>query len=468
MSNEQVEAGPTKRFFVRMLTRDIDLHDAILDLLDNCIDGVLRCTEDNGDAERPYDGYWANITATPEKFIIEDNCGGIPLEIARNHAFMLGRPDDMRDAELPTVGMYGIGMKRAIFKLGLSAEVRSQDQFSYYRVPISEEWLNTEGLWQLPILFEEYARETKGTTIHVDRLYPNIANQFDDTNSDFLATLQGEIARLYALILGKGFRVTINGEEVFPVDISVLTDRTLDNSQPHIAPYVFEGTINGVNVSLVVGFYRELASDDELDRERESPKSAENAGWTIICNDRIVLHADKSKVTGWGRGHVPRYHNQFISIAGTVTFTCNQSDNLPLNTTKRGIDASSDTYLTVLEYMTEGLKKFTDFTNKWKESESQTTAAFEQAENTSPADVSSIIPDEMWSTVKKLGQGNSGKRFVPNLPLPQKTTKNVKIAFFKSQDEVRKVSEELFGDAEQSPKEIGVECFDRVLREADE
>lgn len=33
---------PTKEFFVGMLTRDIELNDAILDLLDNCLDGVVR------------------------------------------------------------------------------------------------------------------------------------------------------------------------------------------------------------------------------------------------------------------------------------------------------------------------------------------------------------------------------------------------------------------------------------------
>ena len=39
---EPVEAKPVKSFFVEMLTRDIDLVDAILDLLDNCVDGILR------------------------------------------------------------------------------------------------------------------------------------------------------------------------------------------------------------------------------------------------------------------------------------------------------------------------------------------------------------------------------------------------------------------------------------------
>ena len=38
----QAIAIPTKQFFVSMLTRDISLVDAILDLVDNCLDGALR------------------------------------------------------------------------------------------------------------------------------------------------------------------------------------------------------------------------------------------------------------------------------------------------------------------------------------------------------------------------------------------------------------------------------------------
>ena len=47
-NNTIIKAGPTKAFFVRMLTRDIELADAILDLLDNCVDGVAL--ENFGDA----------------------------------------------------------------------------------------------------------------------------------------------------------------------------------------------------------------------------------------------------------------------------------------------------------------------------------------------------------------------------------------------------------------------------------
>ena len=95
-----------------------------------------------------------------------------------------------------------------------------------------------------------------------------------------------------------------------------------------------------------------------------------------MCNDRVVLYNDKTVKTGWGTGGVPGYHNQFISIAGVVSFHSTDSMKLPLNTTKRGLDASSDIYLIVLDYMREGLKKFTLFTNAWKRREEETDEAF--------------------------------------------------------------------------------------------
>ena len=89
-----VLASPTKTFFVHMLTRDIELKDAILDLLDNCIDGVLRrISTQKRKSKTPYENYWAKITLNQNEFIIEDNCGGIPKKLAINSAFMMGRLD---------------------------------------------------------------------------------------------------------------------------------------------------------------------------------------------------------------------------------------------------------------------------------------------------------------------------------------------------------------------------------------
>ena len=64
---DTVDATPVKSFFVDMLTRDIELVDAILDLLDNCVDGILR-QKKNSSGETPYEGFEAEINLIKIRF----------------------------------------------------------------------------------------------------------------------------------------------------------------------------------------------------------------------------------------------------------------------------------------------------------------------------------------------------------------------------------------------------------------
>src|SRR5437762_11337005 len=87
---KSVPSTPAKSFFVTMLTRDIDLQDAILDLLDNCVDGAIRSRSKEMADKDSLKGFWAKIKLGEKKFVIEDNCGGIPWKLAKNYAFCMG------------------------------------------------------------------------------------------------------------------------------------------------------------------------------------------------------------------------------------------------------------------------------------------------------------------------------------------------------------------------------------------
>ena len=78
-STDTAQASPTKQFFVSMLTRDISLADAILDLLDNCLDGAMRLADGNG---VDYAKHFVDIEIAEDHFSIADNCGGIPRDVA--------------------------------------------------------------------------------------------------------------------------------------------------------------------------------------------------------------------------------------------------------------------------------------------------------------------------------------------------------------------------------------------------
>lgn len=473
MTTKQIEAGPTKAFFVRMLTRDIELADAILDLLDNCVDGVLRQiakSKAKRKPDKPYDGYWARIILAPDRFEILDNCGGIPEDVAEKSAFMLGRPDLRQDAKLETVGVYGIGMKRAIFKMGRHCVVTSQPDTGPYKVEITSEWLEEDGNWKLPLTEIAKKFPDDGTRIAVTDLYDGVSRQFDEKKSSFVSDLVKEISRLYALIIEKGFKVYVNSKkEVEPVDLVLLTPNELAKGRgPQIEPYVFVGDFEGVHIDLVVGFCRSLAKEKEIDDEVLVRRSRDLAGWTVMCNDRVVLYNDKTVKTGWGTGGVPGYHNQFISIAGVVSFHSTDSMKLPLNTTKRGLDASSDIYLIVLDYMREGLKKFTSFTNAWKRREEETDEAFAKLRKGKPSEVSKLIPQSKFSDIRKHKDKGTGRCYSPELPKPEDKHPMRRISFAALEVEIGLVAAYYFGDRNADRSIVGKRCFDESLAEAKE
>lgn len=464
-----VKAGPAKRFFVSMLTRDIELSDAILDLLDNCVDGIAREKKRLGDESKTYKGYWAKISATPNGFEIWDNCGGIPRKVAIDYAFMLGRPDLSTDADIETVGMYGIGMKRAMFKLGLESNVQSQTDATAYEVSISESWMNNDDLWDLTLAPMSPEFDENGTRISVTELHPGIARQFS-TASTFLEDLSNEIASHYAVILGRGFNVHLNGSKIKPADLRILVPKKLgpNASEATIEPYLFTGKFDDVEIELAVGFYRSLATEDEID-ELSKRSMKQNAGWTVICNDRIVLYNDKSPKTGWGTGGVPGFHNQFISIAGVVSFRSKSSLHLPLNTTKRGIDTSSEIYHIVLPYMQKGLKKFTSFTNDWKKQPELASEYFSELNLVPAHKVSAkLMKDDSGSKIRTHKDRGEARYYAPELPKPPKAeVKNRRISYKALKSEIAIVADYYF-ESEPSMEELGIECFKESLALAKE
>ena len=459
--SRQAQAFPAKRFFVDMLVRDIELHDAILDLLDNCVDGAMRSSAGQNleDPNKPYKGYVAKIDFSADSFCIADNCGGIPIELAESYAFRMGRADVGRDKDLATVGVYGIGMKRAVFKLGKHTEVKSQTDKSGFSLLITPEWLEDDNKWDLPLIEELTVLEECGTQICVTQLRDGIPRIFAD-ETDFVRTLKTAISAYYGYIIEKGFAVYVNGEEIQPVKVLLYADNF--TSSEGITPYVYEAEFGQVSAVVTVGLYRPLPKDEEEEEALKGRPSSENAGWTIVCNDRVVLFADKSRVTGWGEAGVPQYHTQFISIAGTVVLKSNDAKSLPLTTTKRGIDGNSEVYLSLKEQMREGLKLFTDFTNKWKKSSKELQSINAQLPVITPESAHAQIPKERWANLRN----SPGRKYKPNLPLPKEDDPLRQIRFSRRTSEISDVSTYLFDDSAVAAGDVGAKCFDDVLAKA--
>ncbi|MDE0208959.1 MAG: ATP-binding protein, partial [Boseongicola sp.] len=173
---------PTKAFFVDMLTKDIPLERAVLDLVDNSIDGAKRLRPEK---VPDFTGLSVALNLNADLFEIRDNCGGFDIETATSYAFRFGRPDKARSTEY-SIGQFGVGMKRALFKFGRYFEVRSttQDQRWSMKVDV-DDWEESRD-WHFD--FDEIEdgmenpEEECGTRILVKQLRPEVASRFSQSH----------------------------------------------------------------------------------------------------------------------------------------------------------------------------------------------------------------------------------------------------------------------------------------------
>lgn len=313
-----VDGSPTKEFFVEMLTRDVPLDIAILDLVDNSIDGAKRLR-----GQDAFDDLEVDIQFGQGHFSITDNCGGIPFELAKNYAFRFGRPKDT-PALKHSVGRFGVGMKRALFKIGAEFTVSTRSELESYNIVVKvSEWASPEHPdWDFPVVgyqpFDKPLQEQdRGTTISVSKLTEEAQRQFN--LSYFESGLQTTIARRHQTQIDQGLIIRLNDVAIPSTDI-----RFLFSLAPNLFPSFVQTHNNGVTVRVIAGI---------------GESSPLEAGWYVYCNGRMVLDADRNRVTGWGEPKMmPRFHNQYARFRGAAFFDSDDATLLPWNTTKNGVD----------------------------------------------------------------------------------------------------------------------------------
>jgi hypothetical protein len=340
-----IDASPTKEFFIEMLTRDIELTPAIIDLVDNCVDGARRLKGDG-----PYKDLFVHLTVAPNKFSVRDNCGGIDLDTATKYAFRFGRPAKMKPTA-HSIGQFGVGMKRALFKLGTAFTVESTAERSKFKLTVDVGAWSKEDSWQLPFNGTRSAKAIpaakRGTTISVDPLHPTVASDFElDT---FLSNLREELERAHQRSIDRGLSITLNRT---PLHVNLGTLLQSSDIRPARREFSLNGAPDSVDVTIYCGV---------------GDSSPRDAGWYVFCNGRLVMEADQSSATGWGARDgqaIPSYHNQFATFRGYVFMECNDAGRLPWNTTKTGVDADSDVFRAVRREMLQVMRPVIDFLNR--------------------------------------------------------------------------------------------------------
>ncbi|MGJ8589767.1 MAG: ATP-binding protein [Yoonia sp.] len=348
--SNKVDASPTKSFFVSIITKDILLNEAIHDLVDNCVDGAKRLRPGIG---ADYTGLSVSITFGRDRFEVKDNCGGIPLDIARKYAFKFGRAEGFQNTS-HSVGQFGIGMKRALFKFGNYFSVSSVEPNSTFKISVDvKDWVSDNVNWDFDLEgLEEKAfpADKTGTEICVTGLDPSVSSTFEQTY--FEKKVRQEIRVKHQYPMRQGLQISVNGESIISSEWQLTTDATMS---PAFVKY--EDEIGGT-APLITRLYAGIGSSSKA-----------NAGWYVFCNGRCILSADQGKTTGWddmssGGTKIPKYHGQFARFRGYAFLDSDDASLLPWNTTKTDLDLESVAYRLLIARLIEITRPVIDFLNE--------------------------------------------------------------------------------------------------------
>jgi hypothetical protein len=439
-NTDKAKGDPTKEFFVHTITKDVSLEDCILDLLDNSIDGARNFEHRKGNfptksrnGEFDYSGFYANISFSGTQFEIVDNCGGIPVERAKNYAFHFGRRQDAPREAGQSIGLYGIGMKRAVFKIGEDITISSSSENDAFTVDVDvQEWMDRAD-WDFDLVHED-VWDSPGTKIQIHELSDQVRNQFS-TNS-FIQRLYQTIARDYSKIISQGFDIRINDKLVKPYPFQL---RKSADFRPVKTSYKDDS----VEVTITAGM-AEIPPDDPAAEivQAEPRKKVDYYGWFVLCNDRVVLAADQSSKTVWGRDGFQKFHTQYYGFMGLVYFNSKDPSKLPWTTSKRDVDQSDQIYKRAITKMKEVTQDWIQWTEVRKND-------MEKAEELEEA-TQSVSVDEV--------EENQNMRFPKIDKSPKIEMANIQ--YRKKKNLVKKVSEAIAGHSRLAYKEVGIKTFD--------
>jgi hypothetical protein len=346
----KVDTRPSKKVVVDSLTRDISVDACIFDLIDNSIDAardaiyadhqIDECFEQLPDS---FDGYEIKIVLHGEGFTIDDNCGGIPADKLKKMVLRFGE----RSTHKMGIGVFGLGLNRALFKLGRISHLKTDTGFQRAELVLNTDKYLKSADWNLPA--EEFPTSGKiGTVIEIRQLPSDIARQFADV--DEMAKLRHDIGRRYGRFVAMGLKILVNGSPVENEEVEIR------KNGPYETEYKSYKTTDGVFIYIECGQHRDHRFTAEPDYDQDRNRALTNQfGWTILCNDRAIVVSDRTGKTGWDT----KFHSEFYGFVGFVRFVGLDPDKLPWATTKTDVDLNNHAYQTALEDMRR-------FAEKWR------------------------------------------------------------------------------------------------------
>lgn len=433
---DDIDATPTKRLFIDILTRDISVKACILDLIDNSVDAYIR--NDISDRRE------IRLNISKNEFRISDNCGGIEYNFLKTTVFRFGA--DILERDKPTLGIYGIGMKRAILKMGRKMLMETDDGNKYCKIDLDvNEWFKSDD-WKIPFEYFE-SRLSPGekpyTKILVKDLYDSIKKKFD--LDSFINSIKEAIHITYTYFITNNIDFYLNDD--VKIDPFVIEARYDDLYKPT----KYKDSFESVDFEIICFI------DPKKGR---TTRELGKRGWNIFCNKRLILAEDTNDITGWSgaKEDLPRYHPLYNEFRGTVFISSKDPSRLPLNTSKTGLDTETPIYDYIQNKMIRTARPLVDYLSRKYGEEKNTLDEIEEkavAEEAETGEEEKAV-EAKYVTLDKIEAGSEFK--APEKPKPK--IRMSTINYKRPKKLVEKVKQTL---GAKSNKEVGEKTFDYYI-----
>ena len=355
-----LKTGLSWDYIQNVLVRDIDCKECLLDLIDNSIDAAreeilsIETDLDPYGVPKSYAGYEIEIgcDASSGELSVHDTCSGIDQETIRDRLLLIGQQSNSKHA----IGHFGVGLKRALLKLGQNYEIETSNGSEIFIIEFSASDL-TQGSSSITAIGETGGEYHKGTKIWI-RIATEEARREVYQNPEWETRIRREIGIRYSVFINKGLTIRYEGVVVDSLCPELKTFEDIEIQQGHIS-----GLPHNIQVSIEAGLHSSYSLDSNNQTKLNEPLSDEY-GWYFVCNDRVIKIACRDSEYGW----VTRWHNEYNGFVGWV-YIVGDVAHLPWNTKKTDIDSSSEVFGEIKDHLNSYASNFRSQNRKVKKKE---------------------------------------------------------------------------------------------------
>lgn len=344
-NSEEVElkTGIDPLFFAETMTTDVELVDAIFDLIDNSIDAARNniisseeYSKDDIGLPNNYSNYEIKIAFSSDRIAIADNCLGIDSKSIEDRAFYTGKKSSHKFG----IGYYGLGLKRAFLKAGKSFSIQSDNGKELYVADFSYDMLS--GNKEKVLKAKKYpSQNILGTIFSVKDLKSDVVDQIG--NIEWLEGFMQYLSIRYSIFIEKGLKLSIRSASIFGENFIYIKPGLPTIKKKGIVPEFKEKLVcDDVSVYFNVGVHHKYLFPGEYhSNPAQNKKLTDSYGIYIICNDRVIVANSFDKKYGF----MTSPHSEYNGFLCYVRMVSENPADLPWNTTKTEIKVYSPLFI---------------------------------------------------------------------------------------------------------------------------